>query len=531
MKTRCLPLTISTFVAVMAMIVMGLPSLADEEPRHGGVLTFAVTNEPNTRDCHAADGYSSIYALAPHYSTLLRFDPPHFPQIVGDLADSWEIRDDGRTYVFHLHPGIRFHDDSLLTSEDVKVSFDRIRRPPSGVTSVRQSQYADIVGIDTPDAATAVFRIAKPDPAFLTLLASPWNCIYSAKLLRENPDYPAKIVMGSGPFRFVEQVAGSKWVGRRFENYFQPGLPYLDGFEYYVVSRPTYTTALIGGQVMAAFSGISYDEKETLARAMGDRIKFEEGARLSNFQIVFNTEHKPFDDVRVRRALSMAIDRWSAISILRRMTGAGMIGGIVRPGSAMARTAEQLQNLPGFSRDTATARTEAGRLLKEAGHEDLTFTLTGDANADPYIPIGVYVIDQWRQIGVTATQTPLPPPAWNSSRFSGNFDAILDFVGEYADDPSLWLGHYLSRDRSPENISRAIDRTLDDLYDRQRRASDPTERARLVQQFEERVIREAYVAPMTWGYRLVPLASKVMGYVATPSMHVNQDLATVWLKQ
>jgi peptide/nickel transport system substrate-binding protein len=298
-----------------------------------------------------------------------------------------------------------------------------------------------------------------------------------------------------------------------------------------VVSRPTYTTALIGGQVMAAFSGISLDERETLTHAMGDRVKFAENARLSNFQLVFNTEHKPFDDARVRRALSMAIDRWGSEATLRRLTGAGMTGAILRPGSAMARTAQQLATLPGFSRDRDAAREEARRLLREAGQEKLTFTLVNDANADPYIPIGVYAIDQWRQIGVTVEQTPLPPPQWNAARFAGNFDVIVDFVGEYADEPTLWLGHYLSHDRSPANLSRAVDRTLDDLYDRQLRSGDAAERTRLVQRFEERVVGEAYVAPMTWGYRLVPLAQKVMGYVATPSMHVNQDLATVWLTQ
>ena len=527
MDEKCRALAAAVLMSTAA--AMAAPAAAEEEPRRGGVLTFAVTNDPNTHDCHAADGYSSIYALAPHYSTLLRFDAPHYPAIEGDLAESWSVQDDGRSYVVRLRPGVLFHDGSPLTAADVKASFDRIRNPPPGVVSVRQSQYADVVAIDAPDDLTVIFHLARPNAAFPTMLASPWNCILSAKLMRENPNYPAKVVMGSGPFRFVEQVAGSKWSGRRFEKYFRSGLPYLDGFEYYVVSRPTYTAALIGGQVMAAFSGISLDERETLTRAMGDRVKFEESARLSNFQLVFNTEHKPFDDARVRRALSMAIDRWGAESTLRRLTGAGATGGILRPGSEMARAAQQLAALPGYSRDGAPAKEEARRLLRDAGQDKLTFTLINDANADPYIPIGVYVIDQWRQIGATVEQTPLPPPQWNAARFAGNFDVIVDFVGEYADEPTLWLGHYLSHDRSPANLSRAIDRTLDDLYDRQLATTDLAERTRLVQRFEERVVGEAYVAPMTWGYRLVPLAAKVMGYIATPSMHVNQDLATIWL--
>lgn len=527
MDEKCRALAAAVLMSTAAAVAA--PAAAEEEPRRGGVLTFAVTNDPNTHDCHAADGYSSIYALAPHYSTLLRFDAPHYPAIEGDLAESWSVQDDGRSYVVRLRPGVLFHDGSPLAAADVKASFDRIRNPPPGVVSVRQSQYADVVAIDAPDDLTVIFHLARPNAAFPTMLASPWNCILSAKLMRENPNYPAKVVMGSGPFRFVEQVAGSKWSGRRFEKYFRSGLPYLDGFEYYVVSRPTYTAALIGGQVMAAFSGISLDERETLTRAMGDRVKFEESARLSNFQLVFNTQHKPFDDARVRRALSMAIDRWGAESTLRRLTGAGATGGILRPGSEMARAAQQLAALPGYSRDGAPAKEEARRLLRDAGQDKLTFTLINDANADPYIPIGVYVIDQWRQIGVTVDQNTLDASRWNAARLGGNFDVIIDFTADFVDDPALLLAHYLSQDRAPDNVSHIIDRTLDDLYDRQLGTADPEARGHLVRAFEQHVLEQAYAAPLSWSYRIVPLAADVMGYVTTPSIQINQDLATVWL--
>jgi peptide/nickel transport system substrate-binding protein len=363
----------------------------------------------------------------------------------------------------------------------------------------------------------------------LTLLASPWNCIYSAKLMKENPDYPAKLVMGSGPFRFVDHVAGSKWVGRRFEDYFRAGRPYLDGFEAYIVARTALTSALEGGQVMAEFAGLSPTERDALKQAMGERIKFEENARLSNFQLTFNTAKKPFDDPRVRRALSLAIDRWAVEPQLRRSTSAGLVGGLLRPGSAFARSTREMEALPGFSRDAEAAKAEARRLLKEAGQENLHFTLTNLTLSNPFAPIGIYAIDQWRQVGVTVEQDTLPLSRWNAARFGGNFDVVVDFVGEFADEPALQLAHYLSFDAAPANISRAIDRTLDDLYERQLRTSDLAERIALVRAFEDRVMQQAYVAPISWSYRIVPLAAPVMGYVATPSIHANQDLAEVWL--
>lgn len=521
-------------IVALAAMVAGFdsaPAAAGEQPKRGGVLTYAINSDPPTYDCHAADGYSTIHVLAPHYSTLLRLDPLHFPAVTGDLAESWEVRDSGRTYVFRLHSPVRFHDGSALTAADIKASFDRIRNPPPGVVSARQAQLADIAAIEAPDERTVVIRTEKANAALLTLLASPWNCIYSAKLLKENPDYPAKLVMGSGPFRFVEHIAGSKWVGRRFEDYFRAGRPYLDGFEAYLVARPALPSALEGGQVMTEFAGLAPAERDALKQSMGGRIKFEENVRLSNFQLDFNTAKKPFDDVRVRRALSLAIDRWAFEPQLRRSTSAGLAGGLLRPGSAFARSNREMEALPGFSRDAESAKAEARRLLKEAGQENLNFTLTNLALSNPFAPIGIYAIDQWRQIGVTVEQETLPLSRWNGARFGGNFDVVVDFVGEFADEPALQLAHYLSHDKAPANISRAIDRTLDDLYERQLRTSDAQERISLVRAFEDRVLQQAYVAPISWSYRIVPLAAPVMGYVATPSIHANQDLAEVWLDQ
>ena len=303
---------IAALIVVTISAAESSDAAAGGEPKRGGVLTYAVVSDTFTEDCHAAETASILPYLAPHYSTLLRIDPEHFPEIVGDLGESWEARDNARTYVVHLHPGIRFHDGSPLTATDVKASFDRIRNPPTGVVSVRRALYRDIATIEAPDEHTVVFRTKEPNAAFPVLLASPWNCIYSAKLMQENPDYPAKVVMGSGPFRFVEHVAGSKWVGRRFENYFRSGLPELDGFEAYVVSSASLVNALRGGQVMAEFRGISPAERDALKHAMGDRIKFQESSRIADWHLTFNTARKSFDDARVRRALSLAIDRWAS---------------------------------------------------------------------------------------------------------------------------------------------------------------------------------------------------------------------------
>src|SRR5688500_17304311 len=133
---------------------------------------------------------------------------------------------------------------------------------------------------------------------------------------------------------------------------------------------------------------------------MGNNLRFYESDWSAPLLIVFNMSQPPFNDVRVRRALSLAVDRHAASQGLRRTTVLRSIGGLVRPGAPFSISADQLENFPGFGTDSVAAREEARRLLKEAGVETLKFVLFNRSTNQPYTPGGVFLIDQWRQIGV-----------------------------------------------------------------------------------------------------------------------------------
>src|SRR5712691_3095163 len=213
-------------IAVAALLAgIGSAAAAEPSPKRGGTLEFAILVEPNDYDCHANISFAVLHPVAPHYSTLLKFDPPNYPQVVGDLAESWNVSPDRRTYTFKLRPSILFHDGSKLTSVDVKASYERIVHPPPGVVSARKVDYAAISSIDAPDPLTVVFHLQWPEAAMLANFASPWNCIYSAAKLAIDPEFPKTHVIGTGPFAFVDYVKGQYWRGRRWEKYFQPGKP------------------------------------------------------------------------------------------------------------------------------------------------------------------------------------------------------------------------------------------------------------------------------------------------------------------
>ncbi len=515
------------FAAVaVAAVALTAAASAQETPRRGGDFIFAVGGEPDTTDCHAATNFAVIHHLAPHYSTLVKFNTQKYPEIVGDIAREWAVSPDGKTYTFKIVQPIKFHDGSALTARDVKASFDRIKTPVAGARSARRDHFADVASVEAPSADTVVFKLNNANPAFMTYLAAPFNCIYSAAKLAQDPRYPEKEVMGSGPFVFGERVPGSHWTGKRFDGYFRAGKPYLDSFRAVSMSGAATLNALQGGQVMAEFRGISPAEK---ARVANPKLTFQETSWLSGLILSFNIEKKPFDDVRVRRALSMALDRWTAAPALARVSQAKDVGSLLRPGYAYAPTAAELATYPGMGRDVARNRAEARKLLAEAGQSNLKFEMISMA-LPPFPTVAVWLIDQWRQIGVTVEQRTAERATYFGARTSGAFEVMLDFTTEFADEPNFQLRRFISFDRVPGfNVSRHLDRQLDEIFDKQERETDFNKRKALVRDFQIQLMDLAYTVPLFWFERIVPIAANVRGWHITPSHLLGQDLTDVWL--
>lgn len=515
-----------------AVILSSAPGVWAQEPTPGGTLEFAVLAGPPTYDLHSANSFAVIHYVAPHYSTLLTFDWENYPEIEGDLAESWEVSDDLMTYTFKLHRGVTFHDGSPLTSADVVASYERLRNPPEGVVSVRQGQFSDIASIEAPDDHTVIFRMSRPNTAMMMVFSSPWNVIYSAAKLAEDPRFPATNVLGTGPFKFVEHVAGSRWVGEKYDGYFVKDRPYLDGFTAVQLAGPALVNALQGGQVMTEFRGIAPPQRDQLASAMGDDIKFLEGGRMTNWLFAINTTRPPFDDVRVRQALNLAIDRCEGMKQLSKITLVlPEMGGPVWPENPAELTAEEYAQHPGYNCDIEANRARARELLREAGQEGMSFTLTNRAIPHPYDVLGIFVVDQWQRIGLDVKMESLPTSRYAPLRTSGDFDVIVDFAPEYTDSPALNFNKYISHSKSPENYARYEDEKLDALFERIKYETDTDKRNAAIKEFQGRLLDQAYWVFMSYSTRIVPMDPKVKGWVFAPSHTLNQSLRDVWIAQ
>ena len=524
----------SGFTAAAAFALVLAPGLTAtaETPKRGGILNFAVTAEPPNYDCHASQTFALLHPVSPMFSYLVKYDSSQNGKIVGDLAKSWEVADDGLTYTFKLHEGVKFHDGSPLTSADVKASFDRIAHPPAGVVSLRKSAYTIVKSIDAPDPATIIFRLSEVSASMLDVLASPFNCIYSAAKIKDDPKFPEQNILGSGAYQFVEYVRGSHLATKRFDGYFRNGLPYLDGYKAYFVKTSAVVPGLIGGQFDAEFRGRTPSERDQLMNS-ADKGKFVlyEGPWATNDIVIFNTEKKPFDDPRVRRALSLAIDRWHGNEALSKITIVKATGGMLRPGYEYALPESEIEKIPGYWRDIEKSRAEAKRLLKEAGQENLKFQLHNRTLAEPYTPVGVFLIDQWRRIGVTAEHSQVETTPYFGNLVDGKFEVAMYPVTVPADDVTAQHQSYLTNKKSPISYSRHNDTKLDDLWDQQNKTLDVAKRKALVHEFEKHLLTENYSLTVHWWNRIIVLNKKIKGWHFSPSHFQGQDLIGVWLDQ
>lgn len=521
-------------VAVLVVLALTQVEGTAQAPRHGGTLVYISTAQPPSLDGHRETTFAMLHPVKPHYSYLVKFDTQNYPKVVGDLAESWTASKDGLVYTFKIRSGVKFHDGSTLTSKDIKATFDKIILPKGDVVSARQAMYQSVKTVEAPNPQTVVFRLKYATPGFVEKLASPFNFVYKAEILERDPHWYERNVMGTGPFRFVEYVRGSHWVGRRFEDYWERGKPYLDGYRVlFIASRSSMLAAIKSGQALTEFRGVSPAELADIVRALGDKVAVGTAAWQCNNTVAINTKKKPFDDVRVRRALTLAVDRWGGSQALSEIAFVKPVGAMMRPGGQYAMPEAELTKLAGYGRDIAQSRQQARALLREAGvPENFSFTLKNRDISMPYEAVGVYLVDQWRQIGLNVRHEQVEAGRYFADQRAGNYDLVVDFACDFIDDPDVQLLKFLSADVSPVNYGGYIDRQLDALYVRQSRTADKAQRARFVHEFERRALSEqAYGFYVLWWQRIIPYWKTLRGYNTTTNHYVEPDLAVYWLAE
>jgi peptide/nickel transport system substrate-binding protein len=525
-----------TVAAALAAAAATAPALAADTPKGGGTLTYMISADaPPSLDGHREQTFATVQATAPFYSVLIRIDPqnPSSDDFVCDLCTELpEPTDGGKTYTFKIRDGIKFHDGSPLTAADVAANWQQMTFPPEGVFSARSSVYQALIEkIENPDPSTVVFRLKFATSAFLPMLADPFAYIYKKDIIEKDPHWYEKNVLGSGPFKFVAYDAGQSIKGERNPDYYHKGLPYLDGFNaIFAPKQATRVEAIRGDRAAIDFRGLPPSARDELKKELGDKVAVQESVWNCGSDLFFNHKQKPFDDPRVRRALSLAIDRWGGAPALSKIAVVKAVGGIVFPEAPLAATKAELEKMAGFWPDIEKSRAEAKRLLKEAGAENLTFELLNRDVDQPYKYVGIWLVDQWSKIGVKVTQKVVPTGPWFQSMRSGQFSVVHYPICRSVVNPVLDVQPYLPV--SDENYGDYKDDKEMELYNNVLHETDSQKQHALMTEFQKYVMDDqAHAVKILWWNRIVPYRSYLEGWKISPSHFLNQDLSTVWLNK
>jgi peptide/nickel transport system substrate-binding protein len=451
--------------------------------KRGGTLILARQGEVTNLDPQKVPAFTSQRVFELIYSRLTSLTADLTVQ--PDLAESWTISPDGKTYTFKLRQA-KFHNGDPLTSADVKFTFDRILNVDG---SVAKSLFTDIDHVDTPDDRTAVFVLKQPNVTILPYMASANASIVSQKVAEANGNDLSKkeAAIGSGPFKLAEWVPDNYMLLQANPDYFISGLPYLDGIRINVV--PDQTGLIAALRTRAADMAIIED-----ARA-AQSLRQEEGVTLDakpspNYNLLFvNTKRTPFDNLKVRQAMSYAIDRQQIVDAVA--LGEGDIAGPIAP--ALTQFALPTSQYSSYTRDVTKAR----QLLQEANVGPIQFTMLTETSEPAYAKdIAQLVQQQLSEVGITMNIELLEFNQWVDRWLKADFDMAPGLNGGQA-DPDYYVFRYFTTDGNLNFVTSYQNQTVSDAIKQARTTTDLARRKQLYQTVQTTLVDEA---PFLWLY-------------------------------
>ena len=496
-RFRFSPLMLRPALAIALIIAAALPATA-QTPKSGGSLNVMLREDlPQGFAIHEASTYSTSFPALPCFNNLVFFDPAKptesMDTIVGDLAERWSWQDNYKNLVFFLRKDVKWHDGKPFTSKDVKFTFDMLREASDAPAKLRinprKDWYANIEHIEAADPYTVVFRMKRPQPALLMMLASGYTPVYAAHI---PPAQYRTSCIGTGPFKLKEWRRGEFVEYVKNPDYFVKGRPYLDGLKYVViVERGTRTAALQAGQLDTACPGeTSKTTMDQLKKAVPQMV-FHTVAQDVTDNIIMNVKKAPFDNPKVRLAVSYAIDRRGLIQASHQ--GGAILGAAMlpRPFGVWGVSDKDLLTMPGYGKaDEMKAR--ARKLLAEAGitpDKPLKVEMGTRAIAI-YIDMASYVINELKQVGIDATLKQVETAQWHPMATRGDYQIGANLTGLGTDDPDAnFYENYACG--SPRNYSQYCNEEVMKMFDRQSQELDPKKRLEQVVAIQKRLEQDA----------------------------------------
>ena len=474
----------------------------EPNPKHGGVARLGIPNRPPHFDIHQSGTFFNIGAQGCMFDNLIRRDPRDGGKtVIPDLAHSWQIAKDGKTYTFFLRKDVLFSDGAELTADDVKATFDRIAKPPEGITIPRSILFKAVGEINARDKYIVEFKLSEARPVnfMMSALASGFNVILRKKTLEDNYYDLRKVQVypGTGPFRSVKYTENEVWIMEKNKNYWSKELPYLDGIEFYHVLpfSPEMASAILANRVDYVFAtDPATFRKATATPTMSTVTHYQSVLHAT----MINNKRKPFEDPRVRRAMHLALDRPALIEVVKDVAPM-MAGGFLYPFSEFAAPQQEREKWLGHQADPAAAIKEARALMAAAGHSD------GIKGLD-FMVREIAIFKLWSQaiqamlkesLNIECNLRTVVDSVWFADAGSGNYDLAIGGLVSALLDPSDYFNAWYGKD-GPQNYSLWSNQEFQALSAEIDREIDAEKRQELIRQAEAIMEQDPPLLPVAW---------------------------------
>jgi peptide/nickel transport system substrate-binding protein len=461
----------------------------------GGILKISHFDSPASMSLLEESTAAALRPVMGVFNNLVLYDQ-HVAQnsmrsIVPELAASWSSNEEGTELTFPLRQGVKWHDGKPFTAQDVKCTWDLLSGKASEKLRInpRKSWYSNVEEVTTNGDYEVTFRLKRPQPALLALLASGWAPIYpchvSPRDMRSRP-------IGTGPFKFVEFKPNEVIRVTKNPDYWKEGRPYLDGIEWAIIKDvSTRNLAFIAGKVdLYSPHNITIPIVKDIKNQAPQAI-CEVAPTNVNRTLIINRDKAPFDNPDLRRAMSLTLDRKAFIDIITE--GQGDIGGTMLPGpeGVWSMPPELLKTLPGYDSDVGKNRAEARKILEKLGYgPDKRLPVTvSTRNVSGYRDAAVILIDQLKEIYIDGQLETVDTTQWYPKIMRKDFTVGLNVSESAVDDPDqqFYENYVCTAER---NYTGYCSPEVDQLVDRQSAESDKEKRKRLVWEIERRLAQD-----------------------------------------
>jgi peptide/nickel transport system substrate-binding protein len=457
-------------------------------PRVGGTLYIGQDFPPQHFDPHKSIAWANTNITESIYDGLVQWNETE-TELLPNLATSWTVSPDGLVYTFKIRQGVRFHNGRLMTAQDVKFSLDRMRDPASGSTIA--SNFVLVTAVDVVDPRTVRVTLSKPQATFLNFLTEVYP-IVPREAVSELETKP----VGTGPFRLDRYVLNQVVRLVRNPDYWDRGKPYLDAVEFRILGDEASKESALRSRSVDMTWFRDPRQAEALARAVPGIVSAP-GVPSRIISIRLNQCEKPFDDVRVRRALSLATDRRALIETVIPSRYGGAVGTVIAPSDRFYFKGDPM-DLPYYRLDVARAR----QFLAEAGYPDGISIEAYKVVAANQLDVDAAQVlkEQWARAGIRVTIVPMEVGRILRDWMEGV--GQMNQVGTvWASDPDVLLFAWFHSSSAVPKAYCIRDGVLDRLLEAGRTTTDSSRRAEIYQQVQRRVADRAHVLVL-YGYPL-----------------------------